>query len=52
MLDYEELLEFVDMIDELRDLQTIKNVQEARKAIAKRSKGVSADSLIKKYKNK
>ncbi|MDP8259152.1 MAG: hypothetical protein P9L90_07030 [Candidatus Aadella gelida] len=51
-MPYEELLEFVDLVDELMDSETIKTVAEGRKSIGSRSKGIPVSRLFKKIKAK
>ena len=51
-LPYSDMLELVDVVDELSDMGTIKNVQEGRKAIASGAKGVPVSNLFKKVRMK
>lgn len=52
MLDYAEMLDLLDMLEELSDPETLEAVREGREAIAAGHKGVSAKDLIEKYKAK
>lgn len=47
VMDYEEILELLDMLDELSDPGTIKAVREGRKAIAKGARGISVSRLFR-----
>ena len=46
-IPYEELLEMVDLLDEITDKQTIRIVEEGRKAIRSGAKGIPVSKLFK-----
>jgi len=48
VIPYAEAIEMVDLIDEATDLKTLKSVEEGRKAIKARKKGVSILRLFSK----
>ncbi len=49
VLNYEEILDLLDMLDELSDPETVKAVREGRKAITKGAKGIPVSRLLAKY---
>ncbi len=46
ILNYEKILELLDMLDELSDPETVEAVREGRKAIAKGVKGIPVSRLF------
>jgi len=46
MLDYEAMLELLDILDELSDPETIEAVREGRKAINSSAKGIPVSRLF------
>lgn len=51
-LPYSDLLELIDILDELSDLETIKAVQEGRKAIKAGTKGISVSTVFNRIRAK
>ena len=49
LIPYEDMLEIVDMMDELRDHKTSSTVLEGKYAITKAPKGISVTSLFNKF---
>ena len=47
-MPYEEALELVEIIDELRDKKLLKTIAEGRKAIRRGAKGITLESALKK----
>lgn len=47
-LPYADMLEWVDIIDELTDLETINRVREGRKAVHEGAQGIPVVQLFKK----
>lgn len=52
VIPYKEALEIVDLIDEATDLETLRAVQEGRRALKKGTKGISLTRLFKKMQRK
>ncbi len=49
-LPYEEVLELVDILDELRDAEALSAVASGRKSIKEGQKGISVSKLFRKIK--
>ena len=49
IIAYEDMLDLLDMLDELTDPDTVKNVLEGRKAIAAGAKGIPVSRTIQKW---
>jgi len=47
LLPYDDVLEIVDILDELRDKAALKAVAQGRKAISRRVKGILASKVFK-----
>ena len=47
LLPYNDVLEIVDVLDELRDKDALKAVAEGRKAVGRGAKGVAAEKIFK-----
>lgn len=52
VIPYAEALEMVDLIDEATDLETLKAVQEGRKAVRMDAKGIPIERLFEKIRKK
>ena len=52
VIDYEDMLELVDVIDELEDAATTRTVLEGRSAIKEGIKGISVNHLFKKIRSR
>ena len=50
LLPYEDVLEIVDVLDELRDKKAVEAVLHGRKSVAKGVKGILAKTVFKKGK--
>lgn len=48
LLPYDDVLEIVDVLDELRDKDTLNAVVQGRKAISRGAKGVIASKVLRK----
>ncbi len=48
ILPYSDMIELLDMLDEITDTETIKTIQEGRKAISTSVKGISVSNVFKK----
>ena len=48
LLPYNDVLEIVDILDELRDKDTLKAVAEGRKAVGRGVKGILASKIFKR----
>jgi len=48
LLPYDDVLEIVDVLDELRDKDALKAVAQGRKAIGRGVKGILASKILKK----
>ncbi len=48
ILPYSDMIELLDMLDEITDPETIKTIQEGRKAISTGVKGISVSNVFKK----
>lgn len=51
-IPYEEIVELADVLDEFSDMETVWDVQEARKAIKAGNKGIAVSKLFKKIRAK
>lgn len=49
-LPYQDVIELVDILDEVSDAETVKTVQEGRKAIKEENKSVPVSNLLNKFK--
>ena len=52
LLPYENILEIVDILDELRDKSTLKDIALGRKSISRGAKGILASTVFKKNNNR
>ena len=48
ILPYSDMIELLDMLDEITDPETIKTIQEGRKAISRGVKGIPVSNVFKK----
>ncbi len=48
ILPYSDMIELLDMLDEITDPETIKTIQEGRKAISTGVKGIPVSNVFKK----
>ena len=48
LIPYEEMLEIIDLLDELKDREVMKTVMEGKKAVKEHSKGIPVSKLFKK----
>ncbi len=48
ILPYSDMIELLDMLDEITDPETIKAIQEGRKAISTGVKGIPVSNVFKK----
>ena len=52
VIDYEDMLELVDVLDELRDASTMQAVLEGKEAIRRGAKGIPVTRLFKKIRSR
>lgn len=52
ILPYSDMLELMDILDELSDLETLRAIQEGRKAIKAGAQGIPVSKLFSKIKSK
>lgn len=52
ILPYSDMLELMDILDELSDLETLKAIQEGRKAIKAGAKGIPVSNLFNEIRSK
>jgi PHD/YefM family antitoxin component YafN of YafNO toxin-antitoxin module len=50
LMPYDDVLEIVDILDELRDKDAVKAVIQGRKAVERGAKGIPAEEVFKKGK--
>ncbi len=48
VIDYEDMLELIDILDELQDVDTMNEVVEGKKAITDQTVGIPVSKLFKK----
>jgi prevent-host-death family protein len=51
VIDYEDMLELVDIVDELQDANTISTVAEGKRAITNQPAGIPVSKLFKKIRS-
>ena len=52
LLPYDDVMEIVDVLEELNDRDTVKLVAQGRRAISRGVKGISAEKVFKKDKDR